>query len=165
MGRQASNAWRLSPDGDSSTGSAVLDRSETKASMTRTDDRLQAEVLRLGRLGERGKTGQIEGNNRQLRVLARIGAGKVEELITQTYIGDHEEMKLAVDSIAAVLQGLQMELARLTEASRELQLAPKVRDGISVFWPLRSARSSALAPISSKSPRRSGSASLGLGCD
>jgi hypothetical protein len=55
---------------------------------------------------------------RQLRALARIGAGKVEDLITQTYIGDHEEMKLAVDNISVVLQGLQGEIARLREASR-----------------------------------------------
>jgi hypothetical protein len=133
--------------------------------MTHADERLQEEVLRLGRLSERGKTGQFEGNNRQLRVLARIGAGKVEDLITQTYIGDHEEMKLAVDNIAVVLQGLQMEIARLTEASCELQLAPKGRDSMSHFWPFRPARSSARAPISSKSQRCSGSASLGLRCD
>jgi hypothetical protein len=92
--------------------------------MTHADDRLQEEALRLGRLSERGKTRHCEGNNRQLRALAQIGAGKFEDLITQTYIGDHEEMKLAVDNIAVVLQGLQMEIARLTEASRESQLAP-----------------------------------------
>jgi hypothetical protein len=125
MARQARNAWRVTPSRNSSTGAAVLDRLETAASMTHADDRLQEEVLRLGRLSERGKTGQFEGNNRQLRVLAQIGAGKFEDLITQTYIGGHEEMKLAVDQIAVMLQGLQMEMARLTEASLELQPAPK----------------------------------------
>jgi hypothetical protein len=96
--------------------------------MTHADDRLQKEVLRLGRLSEREKNGQFEGNNRQLRVLARIGAGKLEDLITQTYIGDHEEMKLAVDNLAVVLQGLQMKMAQLTEASLEWPLGPKGRD-------------------------------------
>jgi hypothetical protein len=62
-------------------------------------------------------------NSRQLRVLAQIGAGKVEELITQTYTGNHEKMKLAVDNIAVALQELQKEMAQLTEASHEGQLA------------------------------------------
>ncbi len=37
-----------------------------------------------------------EGN----RVLAQISAGKIDELITQTYSGDHEKMKLAVNTRA-----------------------------------------------------------------
>jgi hypothetical protein len=115
--------------------------------MTHADERLQEEVLRLGRLSERGKTGQCDGNNRQVRAMAQIGAGKFEDLITQTYIGGHEEMKLAVDNITVVLQGLQMEMAQLKEASRELQLAPKRRDSMSSFWLFRSARSSSGAPI------------------
>jgi methyl-accepting chemotaxis protein len=56
-----------------------------------------------------------EGN----RVLAQISSGKIDELVAQTYKGDHEKMKLAVNNIAAVLQGLQKEMARLAEASRE----------------------------------------------
>jgi methyl-accepting chemotaxis protein len=56
-----------------------------------------------------------EGN----RILAQISNGKIDELIAQTYKGDHEKMKQAVNNVAAVLQGLQKELARLTEASRE----------------------------------------------
>jgi methyl-accepting chemotaxis protein len=91
--------------------------------MTRAGGRLQEEAIRLveasraGLPSERGTTAQIEGDNRQLRVLGQIAAGKVEELITQTYIGDHEKMKLAVDNLAAALQALQIEMARLTEAS------------------------------------------------
>ncbi len=54
-----------------------------------------------------------EGN----RILAQISAGKVDELIAQTYKGDHEKMKQAVNTVATVLQGLQKELARLTDAS------------------------------------------------
>jgi len=62
-----------------------------------------------------------EGN----RVLAQISSGKIDELIAQTYKGDHEKMKIAVNNVAAVLQGLQKELARLTEASREGQLSDR----------------------------------------
>jgi methyl-accepting chemotaxis protein len=109
----------------------------------RRGDLLQEEILRLveasraGRLSERGKAEQFEGSDRKLvegvnamldaillpigegnRVLAQISAGKIDELITQTYSGDHEKMKQAVNNVAVVLQGLQKELGRLTEASR-----------------------------------------------
>jgi methyl-accepting chemotaxis protein len=56
-----------------------------------------------------------EGN----RILAQISSGKIDELIAQTYKGDHEKMKQAVNNVAVVLQGLQKELGRLTEASRD----------------------------------------------
>src|ERR1035438_3354555 len=56
-----------------------------------------------------------EGN----RILAQVSAGKIDELIAQTYKGDHEKMKQAVNNVAVVLEGLQKELGRLTEASRE----------------------------------------------
>jgi methyl-accepting chemotaxis protein len=62
-----------------------------------------------------------EGN----RILAQISGGKIDELIAQTYKGDHEKMKLAVNNMAVVLQGLQKELGRLTEASREGQLTER----------------------------------------
>jgi methyl-accepting chemotaxis protein len=62
-----------------------------------------------------------EGN----RVLAQISNGKIDELIAQTYKGDHEKMKQAVNNVAVVLQGLQKELGRLTEASREGQLSER----------------------------------------
>jgi methyl-accepting chemotaxis protein len=62
-----------------------------------------------------------EGN----RVLAQISAGNVDELITQTYRGDHEKMKQAVNKVAVVLQALEGELSRLTEASREGRLSER----------------------------------------
>jgi methyl-accepting chemotaxis protein len=62
-----------------------------------------------------------EGN----RVLAQISAGKVDEMITETYKGDHEKMKQAVNNIAVVVQNLQKEMARLAEASREGQLSDR----------------------------------------
>jgi methyl-accepting chemotaxis protein len=102
------------------------------------------EIMRLvdaskeGRLSERGKATLFNGMHREIvqgvnemldaillpigegnRVLAQISNGKIDELIAQTYKGDHEKMKVAVNNVAAVLQGLKKELGRLTEASRE----------------------------------------------
>ena len=62
-----------------------------------------------------------EGN----RILAQISNGKIDELIAQTYKGDHEKMKQAVNNVATVLQGLQKELGGLTEASRQGQLSER----------------------------------------
>ena len=113
-------------------------------------ERVSAEILRLveasrqGRLEERGKVDQFHGVYREMvqglnemldailipisegnRILAQVSNGKIDELITQTYRGDHENMKLAVNNVAAVLQGMQKELARLTEASREGRLTER----------------------------------------
>ena len=62
-----------------------------------------------------------EGN----RILSQVSNGKIDELIAQTYKGDHEKMKQAINNVAVVLQGLQKELGRLTEASREGQLSER----------------------------------------
>ena len=48
-----------------------------------------------------------EGN----RILDQIAHGKIDELIAQTYQGDHEKMKQNVNGIALVLQKFQAELA------------------------------------------------------
>ncbi|MGC2637297.1 MAG: hypothetical protein WA294_08950, partial [Acidobacteriaceae bacterium] len=111
---------------------------------------MKEEILRLveaskeGRLTERahpekftGMYGEmVQGVNEMLdaillpigegnRILAQISSGKIDELIAQTYRGDHEKMKLAVNNVGTVLQGLQKELARLIEASREGQLSDR----------------------------------------
>src|SRR5579862_1305317 len=111
---------------------------------------LQKELARLtqashhGQLSERGKPDQfqgayagiVQGVNEMLdaillpigegnRVLAQISAGKIDELIAQTYKGDHEKMKEAVNHVALVLQTLQKELARLTQASHDGQLSER----------------------------------------
>jgi methyl-accepting chemotaxis protein len=102
------------------------------------------EASRDGRLSERGKpeqfqgayAGIVKGVNEMLdaillpigegnRILAQISNGNSDELIAQSYKGDHEKMKHAVNKVAVVLQGLQKELARLTEASREGQLSER----------------------------------------
>ena len=66
--------------------------------MTGVNEMLDAILLPIG-----------EGN----RILAQISSGKIDELIAQTYKGDHEKMKLAVNNVAVVLQGLQKELRTL----------------------------------------------------
>ncbi len=108
------------------------------------------EIMRLvdasrdGRLSDRGRPDQFDGVYREMveginemldaillpigegnRILAQISSGKIDELIAQTYKGDHEKMKLAVNNVAIVVQSLQKELARLTDASREGQLSDR----------------------------------------
>ena len=83
------------------------------------------EIMRLveasqeGRLAERARTEKFEGVEREMmqgvnamldaillpigegnRILAQISAGRIDELIAQTYKGDHEKMKLAVNDVA-----------------------------------------------------------------
>ncbi|MGA2113460.1 MAG: methyl-accepting chemotaxis protein [Bryobacteraceae bacterium] len=112
--------------------------------------RVSEEILRLveasrqGRLEERGKADQFQGTHREMvqginemldaillpigegnRILAQISNGKIDELIAQTYKGDHEKMKLAVNNVGTVVQDLQKELMRLTEASRDGQLSDR----------------------------------------
>jgi len=113
-------------------------------------EKLQRELQRLteaskaGQLGERGKPEQFQGAYAEIilgtntmldaillpigegnRILAQISSGKIDELIAQTYQGDHEKMKLAVNHVATTLQDLQKELARLTIASKEGQLGER----------------------------------------
>jgi len=99
------------------------------------------EYSRLGQLEKRGNVGAfsgaygqiIKGANEMLdaillpigegnRILDQIAKGKIDELIAQTYQGDHEKMKQNVNGIARVLQKFQAEFAQLTEYSRLGQL-------------------------------------------
>jgi methyl-accepting chemotaxis protein len=59
-----------------------------------------------------------EGN----RILSQVATGKVDELITQTYDGDHEKMKQSVNNIALIMQRFQTELAKLIDYSKQGQL-------------------------------------------
>jgi len=111
---------------------------------------LQKELVRLtdaskeGQLSDRGKPEQFQGAYAEIvrgvntmldaillpigegnRILAQVSNGKIDELISQTYKGDHEKMKQAINSVATVLQGLQKELGRLIEASKEGQLSDR----------------------------------------
>ena len=111
---------------------------------------LQKEMARLieaskdGQLSDRGKPEQFQGAYAEIvrgvntmldaillpigegnRILAQISAGKIDELIAATYKGDHEKMKVAVNNVAQVVQDLQKELARLTEAAKGGQLTER----------------------------------------
>jgi len=111
---------------------------------------LQKELVRLtdaskeGQLSDRGKPEQFQGAYAEIvrgvnamldaillpigegnRILAQISSGKIDELIAQTYKGDHEKMKVAVNNVATVVQSLQKELVRLTDASKEGQLSDR----------------------------------------
>ena len=145
MAKQANDGRRIPPGRNPSTGAAVLDRPVT----TQTNDLLE-EILRLveasraGRLGERGKVDQFEGDDRKLiesvntmldaillpigegnRVLAQISAGKIDELITQTYSGDHEKMKQAVNNVAVALQNMANDVDLLVQAAADGKLATR----------------------------------------
>ncbi|MGD0732837.1 MAG: methyl-accepting chemotaxis protein [Terracidiphilus sp.] len=132
-------------------GHVDQDRARGKADQQEDDSMLVLqEIMRLvdaskeGRLSERAKATLFNGAHREMlqgvnemldaillpigegnRVLAQISAGKIDELITQTYKGDHEKMKLAVNNVAIVTQALQKELLRLIEASKEGQLSER----------------------------------------
>ena len=102
------------------------------------------EASQEGRLSERGPGRAVSGVHREMmqginamldaillpigegnRILAQISSGKIDELIAQTYKGDHEKMKQAVNNVGTVLQALQKELVRLTDASKEGQLSER----------------------------------------
>jgi methyl-accepting chemotaxis protein len=132
---------------------AQVQRARSGSPTKTTDEEMQRvsqEILRLveasrqGRLEERGKVEQFQGTHREMvqginemldaillpigegnRILAQISNGKIDELIAQTYKGDHEKMKLAVNNVGTVVQGLQKELMRLTDASRDGQLSER----------------------------------------
>src|ERR1019366_2340140 len=112
--------------------------------------RVSEEILRLveasrqGRLNERGKVDQFAGIHREMvqginemldaillpiaegnRILGQISEGKIDELIAHTYQGDHEKMKQAINSVGTVVQGLQKELMRLTDASKAGKLTER----------------------------------------
>ncbi len=113
-------------------GHAGFDRAKS-ANGHATDEAMlvSQEILRLvdaskeGRLSERGRADQFNGIYREMvqgmnemldaillpigegnRILAQISNGKIDELIAQTYKGDHEKMKLAVNNVGTVIQAL-----------------------------------------------------------
>jgi methyl-accepting chemotaxis protein len=137
--------------GQAGNGHGTPDRASARP-QPREDEstRVLDEIMRLvdasreGRLSERGKATLFNGVHREMiqgvnemldaillpigegnRILAQISSGKIDELIAQTYKGDHEKMKLAVNNVAIVTQALQKELARLIEASKEGQLSDR----------------------------------------
>ncbi len=150
MAKPVSDGRRVPAGRNPSIGAAVLDRPVTDAREGQTKNLLQEEILRLveasraGRLDERGRVEQFEGQDRRMvegvnamldaillpigegnRVLAQISTGKIDELITQTYAGDHEKMKQAVNSVAVALQNMAKDVSLLTKAAVEGKLATR----------------------------------------
>jgi methyl-accepting chemotaxis protein len=138
--------------GSGGNGHGVRERENEKTHQIEEDDSMLVlqEIMRLvdaskeGRLTERGKATLFNGVHREMiqgvnemldaillpigegnRILAQISNGKIDELIAATYKGDHEKMKIAVNNVAIVTQGLQKEMARLIEASKEGQLSDR----------------------------------------
>ena len=150
MATKVIDSRRDTPGRTRSNGAAVLDRPGHDAHETHDKDLLQEEILRLveasraGRLSERGRVEQFEGSDRKLvegmnamldaillpigegnSVLAQISAGKIDELITQTYSGDHEKMKQAVNNVAMALQNMAKDVGTLVKAAVEGKLATR----------------------------------------
>jgi methyl-accepting chemotaxis protein len=138
-------------NGSGGNGHGVAGREAAKPKAHQNDSTLVLdEIMRLvdaskeGRLSERGNETSFTGVDREViqgvnemldaillpigegnRILSQISSGKIDELIAQTYKGDHEKMKVAVNNVAAVVQSLQKEMGRLTEASGEGQLSER----------------------------------------
>ncbi len=125
-------------------GNGARQTEDTQALLVSQEIQRLVEASQEGRLNERGRPEQfkgvyqemVQGMNAMLdaillpigegnRILAQISNGKIDELITQTYKGDHEKMKLAINNVAVVVQSLQKELVRLTDASKEGQLSDR----------------------------------------
>ena len=139
MTRQSSNVRQVPSGRNSSSGAAVLDRPEFDESTAQDGERLQQEIARLvlasqeGRLSERGRADQFEGNSRKviegvnqmldaviapLNVAAdyvdQFSRGTVPEKITAVYNGDFNAIK---NSLNACVNGF----AGLVEADAVLQ--------------------------------------------
>jgi methyl-accepting chemotaxis protein len=61
------------------------------------------------------------------RILVQISNGKIDELVTQNYKGDHEKTKQAVNNIAVALQNLQKEMLRMSDLAKEGQLSERAK--------------------------------------
>jgi methyl-accepting chemotaxis protein len=137
QGGASESGERVGPGNGSSSG-------DSKVLLVSHEITRLVEASREGRLTERGRVDQFDGIYREMvegintmldaillpigegnRILAQISGGKIDELIAQTYKGDHEKMKLAVNNVGTVVQSLQKEMARLTEASKDGQLSDR----------------------------------------
>ncbi len=113
-------------NGHGANANGVRGRESSKAHREEEDDSMLVlqEIMRLvdaskdGQLNERAKATLFNGAHREMlqgvnemldaillpigegnRVLAQISTGKIDELITQNYKGDHEKMKQAINNV------------------------------------------------------------------
>jgi methyl-accepting chemotaxis protein len=142
--------------GDGGNGHGVRERESEKKQLVEDDDSMLVlnEIMRLvdaakeGRLTERGKATQFNGTHREIvqavnevldailvpltestRILAQVAEGKIDELITKNYLGDHEKMKVGINNIAVALQLLQKEMLRMSDFAKEGQLSERANPG------------------------------------
>jgi methyl-accepting chemotaxis protein len=138
MARQVNDSRRVSSGRNQSTGAAVLDRPEHDVRQTQKQEMLQKEILRLveashaGRLSERGRAEQFEGNDRTVvegvntildaillpieegnRILSLIRGGNLREKVEIACKGDHEKMKQAVNGVHGWLTDLVTYITKI----------------------------------------------------
>ena len=148
MARQVSDGRRGRPDRNASTGAAVLDYPEPHAQKTQTKNLLQEEILRLveasreGRLSERGRVEQFEGNDRQLvegvntildaillpiaegnRILGLVRGGNLREKVEIACKGDHDKMKQAVNGVREWLTDLVAYVTKMANGDMTASMA------------------------------------------
>jgi len=150
MARQASNIRRGSPghNGKPLAGAAILDSPAMVASETLADDRLQQEILRLveaareGRLSERGRVEQFEGNNRKVldgvntmldaillpieegnRIISLLRGGNLRERVEIACKGDHELMKTSVNGVQSWLTDLITYITKIANGDLATSMA------------------------------------------
>jgi methyl-accepting chemotaxis protein len=142
-------------NGNGGNGHGVRERATPIARQVEEDDDsalVLQEIMRLvdaakeGRLTERGKATLFNGTNREIiqgvnevleailvplaestRILAQVADGKVDELITKNYLGDHERMKQGINNIAVAVQLLQKEMLRMSDLAKEGQLSERAK--------------------------------------
>src|SRR5580658_1331010 len=153
MARQSGNtqrtdARRVPPGRNQSTGAAVLDRPEHDAQETQRQHRLQEEIVRVatalqqGRLAERARAELFEGGDRTVveslngmldsvikplnvsaEYMDRISKGDIPPKITDVYNGDFNEIKnnlnVCIDSVSRLVN----DGVTLTQAMLEGKLA------------------------------------------
>jgi methyl-accepting chemotaxis protein/glutamine amidotransferase PdxT len=147
---------RGADSGNGGNGHGVRERVSEKKQLVEEDDSTLVlnEIMRLvdaakeGRLTERGKATLFNGTHREIvqgvnevleailvpltestRILAQVAEGKIDELITKNYQGDHEKMKVGINNIAVALQLMQKEMLRMSDLAKEGQLSERANPG------------------------------------
>jgi methyl-accepting chemotaxis protein len=146
---------RSAVSGNGGNGHELRERVSEKKQLVEDDDDSMLvlnEIMRLvdaakeGRLTERGKATQFNGTHREIvqgvnemleailvpltestRILAQVAEGKIDELITKNYQGDHEKMKVGINNIAVALQLMQKEMLRMSDLAKEGQLSERAK--------------------------------------
>src|ERR1039457_6479294 len=150
MARQANDGRRVRPDQNQSIGAAVLDRPVHDAQETQKKDLLQGEILRVssalqqGRLAERARADQFEGDDRttvenlngmldsvikplnmSAEYMDRISKGDIPPKITDTYAGDFNEVKNNLNVCIDAISRLVGDGLGLTQSMLEGKLAAR----------------------------------------